>query len=148
MRYSASHKKAGILAANSQMWMIRSAATDSVKVSAIQVSVVIAPTNAPEWLLYKVTTALGTATTQVVPVNLENAADAATARLDAVWSTAPTIPALEFDGYATPVSIGSGIVFSWGDYVQIGPTNGLLIVNATAGGATLGSFRTTVRIDE
>lgn len=148
MRYLCATTKAGVNAANTIMWQLRAAASDSLFIVEIKLSVVTAPTTGPDWRLVKAAT-IGTSSATVTPQLGEQGTDAATSRLDTAWSANPTLAAVDLDGYTTPASIGSGIVFTFYDKpLPIPVSSGLLVVNGNAAGATLGLFRIAVKLEE
>lgn len=139
-RYSVTANKAGVAAANTQMFMLRAGAGQAVLLMELAVSVEAAPTTGPAWRLNR-PTAAGTASTQIVPQAEDPDNVAALTRLDTAWSVAPTAAGVDLRRYATPNAIGSGIVWTFYDRpFRIPPAGGLLLINATSTGATVGSF--------
>jgi hypothetical protein len=121
-RYAGGTNKAGVNAANTQMFMIRAGAGQSTFLLELAVSVAVSPTTGPSWRLNR-PTAAGTA--------------------------APTAATTDMRVYATPNAIGSGIVWTWYDRpLRIPAATGLILINANAAGATLGSFNFYALVQE
>jgi hypothetical protein len=149
-RFEVSNAKAGINGANSNMWQLKTAAGSRARIFEIQLSVAVAPTTAPSWRLVRAAT-IGTASATVAPEEQDPGGGAATAVLDTGWTTQPTLSATDLRRYATPVTAGSGIVWTWPDHrpLILPFSSGLVIVNAnTAGTTTLGTFNCTFVFEE
>jgi hypothetical protein len=147
-RYAGGTNKAGVNTANTQMFMIRAGAGQSTFLLELAVSVAVSPTTGPSWRLNR-PTAAGTASTQVTPQTEEPDAIAALTRIDTAWSAAPTAATTDMRVYATPNAIGSGIVWTWYDRpLRIPAATGLILINANAAGATLGSFNFYALVQE
>jgi hypothetical protein len=113
-RYAGGTNKAGVNAANTQMFMIRAGAGQSTFLLELAVSVAVSPTTGPSWRLNR-----------------------------------PTAAATDMRVYATPNAIGSGIVWTWYDRpLRIPAATGLILINANAAGATLGSFNFYALVQE
>lgn len=140
-RFEVAHNKAGVNTANTIMWQFKTASTSRARIFEIGLSVSTAPTNGPSWRLARAT-AVGTSSATTSAEEEDPGGGAATAVLDTAWSVNPTLAAVNMRLYATPVAIGSGIVWTWPDHrPNIVPlSSGLCIVNATAAGSTLGAF--------
>lgn len=142
-RFEIAHNKAGVNTANKVMWQLRTTTATRARVFEIGISIASAPTAAPSWRLARAT-ALGTSTATVTAEEEDPGGPAAVTVLDTTWSADPTPSATNMRLYATPVTAGSGIVWTWPDHRPlIVPNNvasGLCIVNAIAAGAALGSF--------
>jgi hypothetical protein len=139
-RYSATHVKVGVNTANTIMWQMRAASTQRLWVLEIALAVVAAPTTGPSWRLNR-PTAVGTSTATVTPQPEDPDVVASTGLLDTTWSANPTLGGTDLRTYATPNSIGSGIVWTWSDQPLVIPkSGGIALVNANATGGTVGSF--------
>lgn len=147
-RYSVTHVKAGVNTANTIMWAIRAASTDTVYLYELGLSVVTAPTTGPSFRLNRAT-AVGTSSATVTPQAEGALVTAATSRLDTAWSANPTAGGVDLRTYAVPNSIGSGIVWTWYDMPLIlTVSTSILIINGNATGATLGSLGLYAVLDE
>jgi hypothetical protein len=146
--------KAGINAANSVMWLLRPPATCRPRIREIGISVVVAPTTAPNFVLAR-STGIGVTPVSVAALPDDPADPAATVLADTSWGTQPTFttagPFLR--QVALAAAAGSGIIWTFPDAGLIlpagtGATSGLVIANTVASGATLGSFALYVVWDE
>jgi len=148
-RFEVSNSKAGINAANSAMWQLKAAASSRCRIFEIALSVATAPTTAPSWRLCR-STALGTSTTTVAAEEQDPGGGAPTALLDTVWSVQPTLAAIAMRRYATPITAGSGIVWTWPDHRPfiVPLSTGIVIVNDIAAGASLGLFNCAIVFEE
>jgi hypothetical protein len=139
-QYSVTHVKVGVNTANTIMWQLKATSTQRLWVFEIGLSVVAAPTVGPQWRLNR-PTALGTSTATVTPQPEDPDVVAAVGLLDTTWSANPTLGGTDLRTYATPNSIGSGIVWTWADRPFVIPkSGGLCLVNGLAAGTTVGSF--------
>lgn len=139
-RYSGTHVKAGVNTANTIMWQIRSVSTQRQWLFELGLSVVTAPTTGPSFRLNR-PSAVGTSSATVAPQPEDLDVVAAVSLLDTAWSVNPTLGSIDLRTYATPNSIGSGIVWTWYDQPLVIPkSTGLCIVNGNATSTTLGSF--------
>jgi hypothetical protein len=140
-RFEVASNKAGVNAANTTMWQLKTAATSRARIFEIGLSIAVAPATAPSWRLARAT-AIGTSTATVTAEEEDPGGGAATAVLDTTWSTGPTVSATNMRLYATPITAGSGIVWTWPDHRPfiVPVSSGICIVNANATGTTLGSF--------
>jgi predicted secreted protein len=141
-RYTVTHAKAGVNTANTIMWQLRAATNERVELLELALTVKVAPTTGPSWRLNRAT-AIGTSTATVTPPHEDDGISniAAGARLDTTWSANPTLGGTDLREYATPNSIGSGIVWTWyGRPIRISSASGLCLVNGNATGATLGTL--------
>lgn len=146
--FSVTANKAGVNTANTTMFGIRADATQRIWLVELGLSVKVAPTTGPSWRLNRVT-ATGTVTTSIVPQPEDPDVAAALGRMDTVWSVNPTLGGVDLREYATPSTIGSGIVWTWFDEPFVIPkSGGLAVVNANATGTTLGTFTCYARIRE
>jgi hypothetical protein len=129
-RFEVASNKAGINTANSPMWQFKTAAASRARVFEISLSASTAPTNGPSWRLVRAT-AIGTSTATVLAEEQDPGGGAATAVLDTTWSAAPTQATVSLRRYATPATVGSGIVWSWPDHrpLIIPLSSGLIIVS-------------------
>jgi hypothetical protein len=149
-RYSVTSNKAGVNTANTIMWQLRPVTNRSYLLE-LGLSVAVAPTTGPEFILSRSLT-LGTASgTPVVPQIEGSLGKAATLLLDTAWSVAPTTATIPMRRYAVPNAIGSGVVWTWYDKpleIDLGATFAIQIINGNATGATLGNLDIYAVIDE
>jgi hypothetical protein len=141
-RNDVSHNKAGVTATASIMWQLRTTATQRVWIYEIGVSIATAPTTGPSWSINRPLT-LGTSTATIVGQQEDPGVVAPVTLLETTWSAAPTRAATPnpLRRYATPNSIGSGIVWTWYDQPLVVPvSSGLQIWNDNAAGTTAGAF--------
>jgi hypothetical protein len=140
-RYSVTSNKAGVNTANTIMWQLR-AVTNRAYLLELGLSVAVAPTTGPEFILYRSLTQ-GATPTSVQPQPEGSLAPTMTAQLDTAWGTPPTLATVPMRRYAVPNAIGSGIVWTWYDKpLEIEPatTGQIIIVNGNATGATTGNL--------
>lgn len=143
--------KAGVNTANTVMWQVR-APTRLTRIKTVGIFVEVAPTTAPQFVLARAT-AGGTSTTSTVGQLGNPIGIAATTTVDSAWSSAPTFTTSgPFLAKATlPVTAGSGVYFDIGEGIWCRngtATDNLVIANAVATGATVGSFGLHVIWDE
>lgn len=142
-RFEVANNKAGVNTANTTMWQLKTTTATRARVFEIGISVASAPTNAPSWRLARAT-AIGTSTATVTAEEEDPGGGAPITVLDTTWSANPTVSATNMRLYATPVTAGSGIVWTWPDHrpliVPNAAASGLCIVNTIAAGTVLGSF--------
>lgn len=148
-RFEVSNARAGVNAANTFMWQLRTAAGSRARIFEIQLSVAVAPTAAPSWRLARAAT-LGVTPTTVAPEEQDPGGGAATALLDTAWATPPTAAATDLRRYATPITAGSGIVWTWPDHrpLILPVSSGICIINANATSTNLGTFNCTFVFEE
>ena len=145
--------KAGVNTANTVMWQVRSPSGGRLtRVKRLGIFVEVAPTTAPQFVLARAT-AGGTSTTSTLGQVGNPTAPPALTTVDSAWSSAPTFTtAGPFLGKATlPITAGSGVYFDLEDGIWMRAntaTDNLVIANAVASGATLGSFGLHVIWDE
>lgn len=148
-RYSVTSNKAGVNTANTIMWQLR-AVTNRAYLLELGLSVAVAPTTGPEFILNRSATA-GTSSATVAPQLEGSLGAAATLLLDTAWSANPTLAAVPMRRYAVPNAIGSGIVWTWYDKpLEIEPaaTGHICVINGNATGATLGNLDLYAIIDQ
>lgn len=140
-RFEVSNAKAGVNTANTIMWQFKASASSRARIFEIGISIAVAPSTAPSWRLVRSAT-LGTSSATTTPEEQDPGGGAATALLDTAWSANPTLAATNMRLYATPVTAGSGIVWTWPDHRPfiIPFSSGVCIVNANASGANTGPF--------
>lgn len=139
-RYSVTHAKAGVNTANTIMWQLKAASTERIWLVELALSIEVAPTTGPAWRLNR-PTATGTSSATVTPQGEDPDIVTAVGVLDTAWSSNPTLGSVDLRRYATPNSIGSGIVWTWYDRPLVIPkSGGLCLVNANASGATTGTM--------
>lgn len=149
-RYEVGISKAGVNLANTVMWQLR-APTRRTRLFEMGLFVDVAPTTAPQFVLARAT-AGGTSSTSTVGQQTTPEAAAGSATVDSVWSAAPTFTTTGpfIRRMTLPVTAGSGIIWTWPDGLFVTPTatTNLIIANAAATGATLGSFTIYCSWDE
>ena len=149
--YSVGLTKAGVNAANTVMWQLKSTATDRGHIRELSISVSTAPTTAPCFVIAR-STATGTATTTQLVQPVDTGDPAGTILLESAWSAAPTFnTAGPFQKIlALPVTAGSGVIWTWnyGECLVLPVSAGLCIANLNASGATLGLFTINVTLTE
>lgn len=148
-RFEVASNKAGVNAANTFMWQLRTAAGSRARIFEIQLSAAAAPTTGPSWRLARAAT-LGVTPTTVTPEEQDLGGGAATTLLDSAWAGPPTAATSDLRRYATPNTIGSGIVWTWPDHrpLILPVSSGLVIINANATSTTPGSFNITIVFEE
>lgn len=150
-RFEVAHNKAGVNTANTVMWQLRTATTTRARVFEIGISIAVAPAAAPSWRLARATALGATPTTQAAEEEDPGGPSAITL-LDTAWGTAPTPSATNMRLYATPITAGSGIVWTWPDHrpliIPNAVASGLCVVNANASGTTAGSFNIYLVFEE
>lgn len=140
-RFEVAHNKAGVNTANTIMWQVKTSSTSRVRIFEMGLSVASAPTTGPSWRLVRAT-AVGTSSATTSAEEEDPGGGAATAVLDTAWSVNPTLAAVNMRLYATPNTLGSGIVWTWPDHrpLIVPTSSGICIVNANATSTTVGSF--------
>lgn len=144
-RFEVSNAKVGTNIANTIMWQFKASATSRARIFEIGLSLAIVNAGTtpqgPSWRLQRAT-AIGTSTATVAAEEQDPGGGAATALVDTTWSTLPTLAATSMRLYATPNTMGSGIVWTWPDHrpLIVPISNGLCIVNALATGTTPGTM--------
>lgn len=136
--------KAGVNTADTAYFQVRETATaQRLKLLQIVVAVQSAPTTAPVFYLAR-STAIGTVTTTIAGQAFDPADSSAKGTLDSAFSVAPTFTAANKIAVGPmAVTAGGGWVFDFRDMpivLAASTTAGLVIANANASGATLGSF--------
>jgi hypothetical protein len=144
----------GINTAGPQLYFqLRSNGSARIAVVEIGISIVTAPSTAPNFQISRATASLGTASTSLAGQPLDPADAAATGVWESAWSGAPTINTTYHRAFGLPVTIGNGFIWTWPvDRPLIIGTNAaahaLQITNANASGATTGNFAAYVVWDE
>ena len=136
--------KAGVNTADTAYFQIRATATaQRLKLLQVVVAVQSAPTTAPVFYLAR-STAIGTVTTTLAGQPYDTADSTAKGTLDSAFSVAPTFTAANKIAVGPmAVTAGGGWVWDFRDMPLIIPdltTAGIVVVNANASGATVGSF--------
>jgi hypothetical protein len=144
-RYGAGASRAGINTADSVYFQLRATtAAQRIKVLEVVVGVAVAPTTAPSFYLTR-SSAVGTSTATLAGQPLDPADPTpGIGTFDSTWSAAPTITAAnKIQVGALAVTAGGAWVWSFRDWPLVmaaATTSGLCVVNASASGATLGTF--------
>jgi len=150
-RYQAALSRSGINTAGPQLyWQLRSNSTYRLRIIELGVSVVSAPTTAPNFQISRATSALGTASTSLAGQPLDSADAAATGVFESAWSSAPTINTTYHRMFGLAVTAGGGFIWTWPvDSPLILPVSAALqISNANASGAMTGTFAAYVVWEE
>lgn len=143
-RFEVSNVKTGVNTANTIMWQFKASATSRARIFEIGLS--LATINAgtsplgPSWRLVRAAT-VGTSNATATAEEQDPGGGAATAVLDTGWSALPTPASVDMRRYATPNTMGSGIVWTWPDHRPfiVPISNGVCIVNALTTGTTPGT---------
>jgi hypothetical protein len=142
-RYQASSSKAGVNTAGTIMWQLRpTSAAQRMKVLEIGIGVAVAPTTAPSFQLAR-SSAVGTSTTTAAGQPYDQADTAAIGTLDSAWSVNPTSAGVTLRQSGLAVTAGGQLFWGFYDVPLVmfaDITDGLLIINANASGATLGTM--------
>lgn len=142
-RYQASSSKAGVNTAGTIMWQLRpTTAAQRIKVLEIGVGIASAPTTAPSFQLVR-STAVGTSSTTAAGQPYDPADSAAIGTLDSAWSVAATSSGTVMRQSGLAVTAGGQLFWTFYDMPLIlaaDTTDGLLVINANASGATLGTM--------
>jgi hypothetical protein len=148
-RFEVSNSKASIASANVAMWQLKCAATSRCRVFEISLSIATAPPTAPSWRLCR-STALGTSSATQAAEEQDPGGPAATTVLDTTWSVQPTLSAVPMRRYATPLTAGSGIVWTWPDHrpLIVPLSTGIVVVNDISAGGTTGLFVCSMVFEE
>lgn len=150
-RYQAALSRSGINTAGPQLyWQIRSNGTNRLRIIELGVSVVSAPTTAPNFQISRATASLGTASTSLAGQALDAADAAGTGILESAWSSAPTINTTYHRMMGLAVTAGGGFIWTWpvDSPLVLAVNNALQITNANASGATTGTFAAYVVWEE
>lgn len=148
--YSASAQKAGVNAANTVMWALRTPASGRrATLRQLAIWCLTAPTAAPVFGISRASTPqTGSTAAAGLP---HDPADAVTssAALDSAWATPPTVTASYFDQIPLPLTVGAGVIWTPPApiIVPVGLAN-LLVTNLIAAGTTLGNFACRATWDE
>jgi hypothetical protein len=139
-RYSVTANKAMVNTANTWMFQLRAAATQRVWLYELGIFIEAAPATAPVIRLNR-PTAVGATFTSVTPQPEDPGNAAAVTLLDTAATTAPTLAGTDLRRVPLSNAVGAGIVWTWYDSPLVIPVSGgLVVANATAAGATLGSL--------
>jgi hypothetical protein len=125
------------------MWQLRpTTAAQRIKVLEIGVGIASAPTTAPSFQLVR-STAVGTSSTTAAGQPYDPADAAAIGTLDSAWSVAATSSGTVMRQSGLAVTNGGQLFWTFYDMPLImtaDTTDGLLVINANASGATLGTM--------
>lgn len=151
-RYHAAATRAGINTANSAYFQLRNTGTASrLYVVEVGFGVVSAPSTAPILYLAR-SSATGTSTATLAGQPGDPGETASAGTFDSTWSAAPTFSTtnlIRIGGMAT--TAGGWVIFTFYDAPLVVPAStsqGLVIANQAASGATLGSFSAYAAWDE
>lgn len=151
-RYSAGASRAGINTADSAYFQLRPTSTaERLYVVEVGVNVAVAPTTAPRLYLSR-SSAVGTSTATLAGQPHEPGDVAAVGTFDSTWSAAPTFSTSAFLRYGgLAVTAGGMLIWTFYDAPLVLSANtaqGLVIANASASGATTGTFTAYMAWDE
>jgi hypothetical protein len=138
--YHATYSIAGVNAANTPLFNLKSAAGARAKLLEAGFFIETASTNAPQYGLMRMN-AVGTGSITAASIGLSDPADgAATAALETAWvTTRPTVTGGAFRRAMVANTIGNGIIFDFRNSPILVPvSSGLCGVMLNAAGATLG----------
>lgn len=152
-RFEVSNAKTGTNVANTIMWQFKTAASSRARIFEIGLS--LATVNAgtspqgPSWRLIRSAT-LGTSNATATAEEQDPGGGTATAVLDTGWTANPTLATVDMRRYATPNTMGSGIVWTWPDHRPfiVPLSSGVCIVNALTTGTTPGTVNCYVIFEE
>lgn len=152
MIYQASFSLAGVNTVNSILAQLKAAASDRAKLLELGLSIVTAPTNAPEFSLERMN-AVGTGAITTQAIEKSDSADGTAAcTLEIGWATTrPTRLATPapFRRWQMPLTVGQAYVIDLTNTPLIVPLSGGIMLNQiTASGATLGQFNGWWKWDE
>jgi hypothetical protein len=144
MIYQSSFSVAGVNTANSILNNLKAAASDRAKLLEFAISIVTAPTTAPEFSLERMN-AVGTGTITTQAIEKADSADGtASLTLEVGWATTrPTRLATPapFRRFQLPLALGSAFVLDFTNSpLIIGLSGGIMLNQITASGATLGQY--------
>lgn len=114
-RFEVASSKAGVNVAGTTMWQLRTSTITRARVFEIGISIAVAPSTAPSWRLARAT-AIGTSSATVSAEEEDPGGPPANTLLDTAWTTNPTVSTTNMRLYATPITAGSGIVWTWPDH--------------------------------
>lgn len=149
-RYGAGVTAAGVNTANTAyfgLWATSGA--QRLRLMQVVVAVATAPSTAPVFALAR-STARGTQGSTLAGQPFDTADTAAIGTLDAAYTVAPTFTNTNIMGIGPmAVTAGGGWVWDFRDSpIVLAVSNGLVVFNVNASGATLGSFRCSMVWDE
>lgn len=143
--------RAGVTTANAPLYELKAAASDRARVREIQLSIAVASTTIPNFVLARSTNS-SVATGAVTPLPEDPADGTATAVLATAWTTAPTFSTTGpwLKRWDPPNTVGQFVIWSWppGDELIVPVSGGLVIANLAASGATTGSTALSIRYAE
>lgn len=143
--------RAGVNVANSPLYELKTAATDRARIREVVLTILVASTTAPNFVLARATNT-STATTPTVPLPEDPADAAGTGALATAWTTAPTFSTTGpwLRRWDPSNAVGAYTIWSWppGDELMVPVSSGLVIANLAAAGATLGSTALSIRYAE
>jgi len=152
-RFEVSNVKTGTNTANTPMWQLKASATSRCRIFEIGLSLATINSGTgplgPSWRLARSAT-LGTSSATATAEEQDPGGGAATAVLDTAWSANPTAASVDMRKYATPNTMGAGIVWTWPDHRPfiVPISTGVVILNALATGTTPGTMNVYVVFEE
>lgn len=142
-RYMASNSRSGVNTAGTIMWQLRpTTAAQRLKVLEIGIGIASAPTTAPSFQLAR-STVVGTSSTTAAGQPYDPADAAAIGTLDSAWSVNPTSSGVVLRQSGLAVTAGGQLFWTFYDsplVMAADTTDGLIVINANASGATVGTM--------
>jgi hypothetical protein len=141
-RYSVGLNRAGVNTANTVLAELRAGASARVRLLEVGISVAVAPTTAPRFVLARPSNTPAGGTNNV-PIG-DDAADGASLSTfyTTGWTTTPTFatggPWPRVLGL--PVTLGASLLWTFPEGMWLGLSGSMLLADLNASGATLGSF--------
>lgn len=151
-RYSAGASKSGVNTANSAYFQIRNTATTGrLYIVEIGIGISVAPTTAPNFFISR-SSAVGTSSTTLAGQANDPGETASLGSFDSAWSAAPTFSTSNFQRMGgLAVTAGGMLIWTFYDAPLVCPAStsqGIVIANANASGATTGTFFAYATWDE
>lgn len=140
--YHAEFSSAGVNSADGVLFNLKAGAADRIKVLEVGFFIEVAPTNAPQFGLKRMS-AVGTGTITTATIALSDTGDGAAAgSLETAWATTrPTVTGGSYRRAMVPNAVGNGVIFDFRMAPILIPTSaGLCGVMRNASGATTGTL--------
>lgn len=130
----------GVNSANQVLANLKTAASDRAIIREVGVFIEVAPTNAPQYGLQRMSVAGTGAITVATPLLSDPADGAAATGLETAWATTrPTVVGGVGRRTMVPLAVGNGVIWDFTNRGLIVPVStGLCIIIANASGATVG----------
>lgn len=150
--YSAAGSFSGINTAGKVWADIYAGAASRPKVKRITLAMPVACSTVPAFQIRRATTAGTTPVNTLTPMPFDGNENAATSTSHTQgYTTDGTLTATPLDVGAFPLTAGAAWVWNFGEpgiFIPVGTGNGLVLYNANASGATLGTFLFAVLFEE